>query len=80
MAKQAQKKALTKTELKKLQELVATTNELKKSTHDLDIAHALKMRDYIAKSNELDAYGIKLEKKYGSVNVNIETGEFADEE
>lgn len=79
MAKQAQKK-LTKTELNNLQKLVKETSELKSKAQDLDIAHAVTMEKYLKASNKLDALGNKLEDKYGSVNINIETGEIAPDE
>lgn len=79
MSTKTQKK-LTKKELQDLQTFVAESKEQKDEVVKLHFAHTLAMDHFKKLQERLDQFGLKLEKKYGSINVSIDTGEFQDDE
>lgn len=73
-------KKLTPRELTNLQQYVAESKQKKEEVTKLHFAHAIAMDQFKGMQERLDKFGIKLEKKYGSINVSIETGEFQIDE
>jgi len=74
------RKKLTPKELENLQRYVAESKQQKDEVVKLHFAHAIAMDQFKGMQERLDKLGAKLEKKYGSINVSIETGEFVDDE
>tara|TARA_R110001606_G_scaffold76167_1_gene176257 strand:- start:19597 stop:19860 length:264 start_codon:yes stop_codon:yes gene_type:complete len=75
MAKETQKK-LTAKELENLQQYVAESKHQKEEVVKLHFGHTIAMDRFKSMQERLDKFGEKLEKKYGNINVSIETGEF----
>ena len=73
-------KKLTPKELENLQRYVAESKQKKEEVTKLHFAHAIAMDQFKGMQERLDKFGLRLEKKYGSINVSIETGEFVEDE
>ena len=71
---------LTNQELETLRELNQSIAELKGAISDYEIKKHYAMQRIMGEASKLNALNDELESKYGRININIETGEYTDQE
>ena len=71
---------ITKKELQTLRELNQSVAELKGSISDYEIKKYYATQRIMAEASKLNAFNDELEDKYGFININIETGEYTNQE
>ena len=79
MAKKTKDLKITKAELESEQGKVKNINNLQMQIGGLEIQKTVAIRTLSATQNELSVIQQELEKKYGKVSVNLETGLIKEE-
>ena len=79
MAKKTKDLKITKAELESVQGKVKNINNLQMQIGGLQIQKTVAIRTLSATQNELSVIQQELEKKYGKVSVNLETGLIKEE-
>lgn len=79
MAKKTKDLKITKAELESVQGKVKNINNLQMQIGGLEIQKTVAIRTLSATQNELSVIQQELEKKYGKVSVNLETGLIKEE-
>jgi len=72
----AKKKKLTKAELEKVQGSVNLLNNIMTELGRMEVQKVMAVRQYEQAESALTAVRSELEEKYGSVNIDLTTGEF----
>ena len=70
---------LTKKELAELQDNIKSINSVQIKIGELELGKLNLAAQFNQLNNNMREFQAKLEKKYGSVNINVNTGEFKDE-
>tara|TARA_Y100001963_G_scaffold61716_1_gene86183 strand:+ start:574 stop:837 length:264 start_codon:yes stop_codon:yes gene_type:complete len=79
MAKKTKDLKITKAELESVQTKVKSINTLQMQVGGLEIQKTVAIQRLNAVQNELSVVQQELEKKYGKVSVNLETGLIKEE-
>ena len=79
MAKKTKDLKITKAELESVQTKVKSINTLQMQVGGLEIQKTVAIQRLNAVQNELSVVHQELEKKYGKVSVNLETGLIKEE-
>ena len=72
-------KKITKKELAELQDNIKSINSGQIKIGELELGKLNLAAQFNQLNNNMREFQAKLEKKYGSVNINVNTGEFKDE-
>lgn len=72
-------KKITKKELAELQDNIKSINSVQIKIGELELGKLNLAAQFNQLNNNMREFQAKLEKKYGSVNINVNTGEFKDE-
>jgi len=65
---------VTNEELKKIQNLVKTINQLQMSIGGLEIQKSLAVQRLHAFQRDIDTFQIEIRNKYGDVSINLQSG------
>ena len=71
---------LTTEELQTLRELNQSVSELKGAISDYEIKKYYAIQRIMNEASRLNSFNEEIEAKYGPININIETGEYASQE
>jgi len=72
-------KKIAKKELTELQEHISKLNRVQRRIGELEITKIGLISQFNNINQEVKVFQQKLEKKYGAVNINVNTGEINDE-
>ena len=72
-------KKITKKELAELQDNIKSINTVQIKIGEFELAKLNLAAQFNQLNNNMKELQARLEKKYGSVNINVNTGEFNDE-
>tara|TARA_Y100000592_G_scaffold92186_1_gene153521 strand:- start:519 stop:758 length:240 start_codon:yes stop_codon:yes gene_type:complete len=72
-------KKITKKELAELQDNIKNINTVQIKIGELELAKLNLAAQFNQLNNNMKELQARLEEKYGSVNINVHTGEFKDE-
>ena len=72
-------KKITKKELAELQDNIKNINTVQIKIGEFELAKLNLAAQFNQLNNNMKELQARLEKKYGSVNINVNTGEFKDE-
>ena len=72
-------KKITKKELAELQDNIKSINTVQIKIGEFELAKLNLAAQFNQLNNNMKELQARLEKKYGSVNINVNTGEFKDE-
>ena len=72
-------KKITKKELAELQDNIKSINSVQIKIGELELGKLNLAAQFNQLNNNMREFQAKLEKKYGSVNINVNSGEFKDE-
>jgi len=73
-------KKITTEELQTLRELNKSVSELKGAISDYEIKKYYAIQRIMNEASRLNSFTEEMEAKYGPIDVNIETGEYASQE
>ena len=71
---------LTDAELSSIRQLNQSIVDLKNSISDYEIKKYYAMQQIMQRASELNKLNDEIESKYGSININLETGEYGHQE
>jgi len=77
---QIEMKKITTEELQTLRELNKSVSELKGAISDYEIKKYYAIQRIMNEASRLNSFTEEMEAKYGPIDVNIETGEYASQE
>ena len=72
-------KKITKKELAELQDNIKSINSVQIKIGELELGKLNLAAQFNQLNSNMREFQAKLEKKYGSVNINVNTGQFKDE-
>lgn len=77
---QIKMKKITEEELMSIRQLNQSVVDLKNSIADYEIKKHYAMQQIMHRAAELNKLNEEIESKYGSININLETGEYDNQE